>query len=462
MLAPLSTRGMRSATFPASKPAQPRIQSLRAGPQKSLIATVSSARTFLGLVLLAFTGVFVNAVSARAEPRGSIAMHGEAALPPGFSHFPYVNPDAPKGGRVTLGVQGSFDSLNPLIIRGEPVQGMREFVFESLMSRSQDEPFTLYGLIAESIDVPEDRSVVTFTLNPAARFSDGRPVTADDVIFSFEVLRDKGRPNYRTYFKKVAGAQKISDRIVSFKLAEADFELPLILGVMPVLPKHAFSAETFDQSTLVPPIGSGPYRVGDVDPGRSITFVRDPNYWGRDLPVSRGRFNFDEIRFDYFRDNTTLFEAFKSGLIDVRNEDDPGQLAQGYRFAAVEDGRVVKDAMPIGLPSGMTGLVFNTRRAVFQDTDVRRALILLFNFEWANKTLFAGLYKRTQSFFERSMLSSHGKPADATERALLAPFASAVRPEILEGTYSFPESDGTGHNRANAKEALTLLEAKGF
>jgi peptide/nickel transport system substrate-binding protein len=400
---------------------------------------------------------------ARAEPAHAIAMHGAPRLPPGFELFPYVAPNSPKGGRVTLGSQGSFDNLNPMIVRGEPVQGIREFVVESLMARSQDEPFTLYGLIAETIDVPEDRSEVTFALDPRARFSDGTPVTADDVLYSWEVLRDKGRPNYRTYYKKVTKAEALSEHSVRFVLGSgADREMPLILGLMPVLPKHGIPAERFEETTLAPIVGSGPYRIASVDPGRSITYARDTNYWGRDLPVNRGRFNFDEIRFDYYREGSTLFEAFKTGAIDLRNEDDPALWAKGYNFPAANDGRVVREEIPIGLPAGMTALVFNTRRPVFADIRVRHALLLLFNFEWINKSFFNGLYKRTQSFFERSTLSSAGHPADARERELLAPFAGSVAPEILEGTYRMPESDGTGQNRANARKAFEILSGAGY
>ena len=400
---------------------------------------------------------------ACAEPAHGIAMHGAPALAEGFAAFPYVNPDAPKGGRVTLGSSGSFDNLNPMIVRGEPVQGIREFVVESLMARSQDEPFTLYGLIAEKIDVAETRGEVTFHLNPLAKFSDGQPVTTADVQFSFEALRDKGRPNYRTYYKKVAKTEVLSDRVIRFVFADAsDRELPLILGLMPILPRHAMSADTFDQTTLSPIVGSGPYRIASVDPGRAITYARNPDYWGRDLPVNRGRFNFDEIRFEYFREGTTLFEAFKTGNIDLRNEDDPGTWAKNYNFPAVADGRIVREEMPIALPAGMTGLVFNTRRPVFADERVRLALIHLFNFEWVNKSFFHGLYKRSQSYFERSLLSSNGRPADERERMLLAPFANAVLPEIMDGTYRAPESDGTPHNRANARKAFEMLEAAGY
>jgi peptide/nickel transport system substrate-binding protein len=416
---------------------------------------------FAALAVLA--QIVTLAPSAGAEPAQAIAMHGEPALPPGFAHFPYVAPDAPKGGRVTLGSSGSFDNLNPMIVRGEPVQGIREFVIESLMARSQDEPFTLYGLIAETIDVPEDRSQVTFKLDTRAKFSDGNPVTAADVLFSFEVLRDKGRPNYRTYYRKVARAEALSDHEVRFVFADSeDRELPLILGLMPVLPRHAMNADRFEETTLAPLIGSGPYTIAAVDAGRSITYRRNPDYWGRDLPVNRGRFNFDEIRFEYYREGATQFEAFKTGAIDLRNEDDPAVWAKRYDFPAVRDGRIVREEFPIGLPAGMTGLVFNTRRAVFADPRVREALIHLFNFEWVNKSFFHGLYKRSQSYFERSMLSSAGRPADARERMLLAPFADAVLPEIMDGTWRVPGSDGTPQNRTNARQALEMLEAAGY
>jgi len=401
--------------------------------------------------------------AARAEPAHAIAMHGPPALAQGFPHFPYVDPDAPKGGRVTLGSSGSFDNLNPMIVRGEPVQGIREFVVESLMARSQDEPFTLYGLIAETVDFPDDRSQVTFKLDPRAKFSDGTPLTAADVLFSFEVLRDKGRPNYRTYYKKVAKTDVLSDHEIRFVFADAeDRELPLILGLMPILPRHAMNADKFEETTLSPLIGSGPYRIAGIDPGRSITYRRDPDYWARDLPVNRGRFNFDEIRFEYYREGSTQFEAFKTGAIDLRNEDDPAMWAKRYDFPAVRDGRVAREEIPIGLPAGMTGLVFNTRRTVFADARVREALIQLFNFEWVNKSFFNGLYRRTQSYFERSILSSAGRPADARERTLLEPYASAVLPELMQGTWRAPASDGTAQNRSNARHAFEMLEAAGY
>ncbi|NOT70571.1 MAG: ABC transporter substrate-binding protein [Hyphomicrobium sp.] len=402
-------------------------------------------------------------VSTHAAPRPSIALHGTPALADDFSALPYVSEKSVKGGRVTLGVVSSFDSLNPLIVMGSAVAGVREFTVESLMARGLDEPFTLYGLLAETIDVADDGLSVTFQLNAKAAFSDRKPVTPDDVITSFELLKTKGRPNHRTYFSKVTKAEKSGERAVRFTFQDAnDRELPLILGLMPIVAKHATDGETFDKTSMKPLTGSGPYTVSRVDAGRSLSYMRDDNYWGRDLPVNRGRFNFDEIRFDYFRDGSVMLEAFKSGMIDLRLEEDPSSWANRYDFDAVRDGRVLKKEFEIGLPAGMTALVFNTRRNVFSDSRVRRALITLFDFESINRTLFSGLFKRTQSYFERSYLSSAGKAASESERALLAPFPGAVREEFFDGTFAFPVSDGSGQNRANQKVAFELLKQAGY
>jgi peptide/nickel transport system substrate-binding protein len=401
--------------------------------------------------------------TAIAAPQPSIAMHGTPAMAADFSNFPYANPDAPKGGTITIGAVGSFDSLNPLIVKGSPAAGVREFQIESLMARGLDEPFTLYGLLAETIDVASDGLSVTFNLNPKAAFSDRKPVTPADVINSYELLKTKGRPNHRTYFSKISKAEVVSERAVRFTFQDAnDRELPLILGLMPIVAKHATDADAFDRTSLTAMTGSGPYTVSRVDPGRSLSFARDPKYWGRDLAVNRGRFNFDEIRFDYYRESSVMLEAFRRGAIDLRLEEDPSRWANAYDIEPVRDGRILKKEFEIGLPAGMTALVFNTRREAFSDARVRRALMTLFDFESINRTLYNGLFKRTQSYFERSYLSSQGKPADATERALLAPFANAVRPEFLEGKYTFPVSDGSGQNRANQKVAFALLTDAGF
>ena len=415
------------------------------------------------LISLLIFGLLLLPCSAWAEPQAGLAMHGNPSETPDFSHFPYANPEAPKGGRARFAKQGSFDSLNPLIVKGVSADGIREYLYESLMARAYDEPFTLYGLIAEAVETPPDRSWVEFTLNPKAKFSDGTPITVDDVIFSQTVLRDRGRPNHRSYYKKVKTVEQTGDRKVRFTFdASGDREMPLIMGLMPVLPRHLFTPESFEKTTLQPPIGSGPYVVSAVDPGKSITYQRDPNYWGRDLPVNRGLYNFDEMRIDYYRDAGSLFEAFKSGLVQLRNEDDPTRWTEGYDFPALRDGRVVKEALPLETPAGMSALVFNTRRPLFADPRVRQALIRLFDFEWVNRNLYHGQYARTESYFARSELSSHGRSADATERALLAPYRDAVTPAIMDGTFSYPVSDGTGQNREGRVEALKLLEDAGY
>ncbi len=400
---------------------------------------------------------------AGAEPMPGIAMHGSPAYGPDFQHLRYVNPDAPKGGRLVLGVLGSFDSVNPSIVKGEPAAGGRELVLESLMGRALDEPFSLYGLLAESIETPPDRSWVAFTLRPEARFSDGKPVTVEDVIFTMELLRDHGRPNHHFFYSKVALVEKIGERTVKFTFtADGDREMPLIMGLMPIMPRHRIDPETFGRTTLEPIIGSGPYRMDKIEPGASITYRRDPDYWGRNLPLTRGRFNFDEIRYEYYRDGASMFEAFKKGLYQLRTEDDPGKWATTYNFPAVRDGRVEKAEFSVGTPAGMSGLVFNTRRPIFADARVRQALILMFDFDWINHNLYHGLYDRTQSYFTRSDLSSHGRPADEHERALLAPYPDAVKPAVMDGTYALPEGDASGRNRENRRKALALLGEAGY
>jgi len=398
-----------------------------------------------------------------AEPSFAIAMHGQPALAPGFTALPYVNPDAPKGGQLVQGALGTFDSINPFIIKGQPAISLRGYVVESLLARSYDEPFTLYGLLARTVETDEARSYVTFRLDPRARFSDGRPVTAEDVIFSWQLLRDHGRHNLHTYYVKVAKAEALDERTVRFDLSTAnDRELPLILGLMPVLPKHAIDPATFEETTFKPLIGSGPYVISRVDPGRSVTLKRDSEYWGRELPINKGLWNFDTLRYDFYRDENSAFEAFKRGLFDLTVETDPARWETVYDFPAVRDHRVVKEAFPTGLPQGMLGFAFNMRRPVFADIRVREAISLLFDFEWINRTFFFGHYRRSASYFAGSELSAYRRPADARERALLAPFPDSVRPDVLDGTWSPPVSDGSGHDRAVLRRALKLFAAAGY
>jgi peptide/nickel transport system substrate-binding protein len=415
----------------------------------------------LGLAICAGWGA--PNVTQAGEAQHAIAMHGEPAWPAGFTRLPYANPNAPKGGRLVQGVLGTFDSLNPLIVKGIAPPAIRNYVVESLMARGYDEPFTLYGLIARGVETDAERSYVTFHLDPAAKFSDGAPVTAEDVIFSWQLLRDKGRPNHRTYYAKVAKAEAIGEQAVRFDLSGSDDrEIALILGLMPVLAKHAVNPETFEETSFQAPLGTGPYLVAEVDPGKSVTLKRNPNYWGRDLSINRGLWNFDEIRLDYYREANSHLEAFKRGLYDFRNELDPGRWQTAYDFPALREGRVLKEALPTGVPKASSYYVFNTRRAVFSDVRVREAILLLFDFEWINHGYFFDLYRRSASYFDDSELSSHGRPADQREKALLAPFANAVRADVLDGAWSPPVSDGSGRDRATLKRALALLAASGY
>jgi peptide/nickel transport system substrate-binding protein len=420
------------------------------------------ARGLLAALVIALV-VIVDRAVADPTPQHGIAMHGQPALPAGFPHMPYVNPDASKGGRIVWGVLGTFDSLNPFIVRGIAVQQVRGYVTESLLARGQDEAFTLYGLLAESVETDDDRSYVTFRVNPKARFSDGKPVTAEDVLFSWQLLKDRGRPHFRQYFGKVTAAELQGPLTIRFDIREADDrELPLILGLMPVLPKHAVAPETFEDTTMAPPIGSGPYTVTHVRPGASVTMTRNPDYWGRDLPVNRGMWNFDEVRFDYYREANGMFEAFARGLYDFRVENEPLRWHESYDFAAVKAGEVVRDRIVTGLPKPSKFLVFNTRKPVFADIRVRRALTLLFDFDWINRNYFFGLYARSGGIFAGSELSAYGRAADSRERELLKPYAARIPADMMDGSYRLPVSDGSGRDRPALRAALALLKDAGY
>lgn len=408
------------------------------------------------------------ACTAAAAPRSAIAIHGEPALAPDFDHFPWADPSAPKGGRVTLGVVGGFDTLNPFVIKGNAATGLRfgpegSNVYESLMERGLDEPFALYGLLAETIDVADDRRSITFVLRREARFSDRTPVTPEDVIFSFEHLRESGLPYMRSNYRDVERVEKVGERAVRFSLKSADNrELPLILGLMPVLPAHDWADRDFEATTLRPPIGSGPYRVSAVEPGSRLVLTRDPDYWAANLPVRRGLYNVDELRIEYYRERNTLMEAFKKGAIDLLPETDPGHWTHFYDFPAVADGRVVKETFPLDLPRGMTGFAMNTRRSLFADVRVREAMVRLFDFEWANHNLFFDLYQRQRGYFDESELSAVGRPMNAREQTLLAPFPDAVTPTLRDGTWTTPKTNGSGRDRTVLKSALDLLGAAGW
>lgn len=417
-------------------------------------------------LLCAVLAVFASAPCAAADsgmPRHAIAIYGEPALPPDFQHLPYANPEAPKGGRITLGFQGSFDGLNLLAVGKNAPPVLIPYVLQSLMFRSQDEPFTLYPLLADSVVTPPDRSYVEFHINPKATFSDGRPVTAEDVLFSWDLLKRKSHPFRRGYYGKVKQAEALDPHRVRFTFGPgSDWELPLILGIMPVLAKHATDPETFESTGFNALLGSGPYLVSEVAPGTRVVLKRNPAFWGADIPTLRGFYNFDEVRFEFFRDGNTFTEAFRTGVYDFRVELDATRWATAYAGPAFSDGRIVKEGFAFESPRPLNAFIFNSRRPEFSDLRARHALLRLFDFEWLNKNLFRGQYKRTASFFDESQFAAHGRPASAAERALLAPFTAEIPSDVLEGRWLPPQTDGSGRDRKVMREAVKLLAEAGY
>ena len=407
---------------------------------------------------------------AIAEPLHGIAMHGQPALPADFKHFPYVNPDVKKGGKIAYGVVGTFDNLNPFILKSmrTTARGMLDpeygnLVYDSLMQRSRDEPFALYPLLAETVEWDDDRSFIQFNLNPKAKWADGQPVTPEDVIFTFELFRDKGRVPFSTRMDKVAKLEKVGDRSVRFTFNDkADREFPLLIAMTPILPKHATDVASFDQTTLKLPLGSGPYQVAEVKAGERIVYKRNPDYWGKNLPSKVGFDNYDQISVEYFLQDNSLFEAFKKGEIDIYSEGSPTKWARSYDFPAVKSGAVIKDQFTPKTPSGMLGFVFNTRRPVFADAKLRQGLAMAFDFEWVNKNLFDNAYTRTQSFWQNSNLSYLDTPADDRELGLLGDIRNRINPKVLDGTYRLPVTDATGRDRNVLREAVTLLREAGY
>ena len=415
----------------------------------------------LGAVALVLAALACLPVRTAAEPRYGIAMYGEPALPHDFVSLPYANPDAPKGGTIVFGETGSFNSLNPYILKGTAPAAIQSFVFETLMARNWDEPFGLYGLLAESIETGPDREWVEFALRPEAKFSDGSPVTVEDVIWSMQTLSEKGLPRYRNAWSKVVKIEQTGPRSVRFTFDGADSELPLIIGLRPILKKADWEGIDFAASSLRVPVGSGPYTIGAFEPGRFISFQRDPDYWGRDLPVTRGLYNFDTIRTEYFVDAGVLFQAFTAGELSVYREASAANWQSQYGFPAVKSGAVVKAEIPHGRPSGMEGFVFNTRRPAFKDWRVRDALLHAFNFEFANRTLNGGVLPRRASYFANSALAMGDGPAEGRVRALLEPFAAELTPDALDA-YALPASDGSERNRANMRVAAKELADAGW
>ena len=419
---------------------------------------------FTGLVWLFAVAApaFGQDVTSEAGSVHALAMHGAPKYADGFNHFDYVNPDAPKGGALRIAPVGNFDTLNPYSLAGVAAAGVSGHVFESLLTRSMDEPFTLYGLLAERMEVPEDRSWIIFHINPQARFQNGEPVTADDVIFSWELLKEKGLANQRGFYRRVAGVERVGPKAVKMVFARpVDREMPLIMGLMAVLPRSVYANLDFERLGMTLPVGSGPYRLTAFEPGRSVTFGRDPNYWGQDLPVRRGRDNFSTVRYDYYRDAAAAFEAFKTGDVSIRIEPDPARWATGYDFPAMREGKAERAEIAHGRPSGMYGIAMNMRRAPFDARAVRQAMILAFDFEWVNRTLFHDSYARTRSFFDNSPLAATGPPGRA-ERELLGGDIAEIPTRDLVAGFHPPKSDGRGRDRNNLRRAQALLHDAGY
>jgi microcin C transport system substrate-binding protein len=414
-------------------------------------------------VLAATLAVTMGGTVLAREPTPvhGIAMHGDLKYGPDFEHFEYADPAAPKGGSITYSAIGTFDSLNPFILRGQPAAGVG-VVFETLTTRSNDEAFSEYGLLAETIEMPEDRSWVAFTLRPEARWHDGEPVTVEDVIWSLEAIKTMGHPFYRAYYANVTSAEADGERRVKFSFDGAvNRELPLIVGQMPILPKHYWEGRDFEASTLEPPLGSGPYRIFRVDPGRSITYERVADYWGADIPVNEGRFNYDAIRYEYFRDSNVALEAFKAGQYDFRVENTARLWATAYTGPGVDAGLIKREEIRDESGTGLQGYVFNTRRPMFQDPRVRAALAYAFDFEWSNHTLFFDQYERSYSYFSNTELAATDLP-DERELALLEPFRDQLPIEVFTSVYQPPSTDGSGELRGNLRTAFEMLQEAGW
>lgn len=418
-------------------------------------------RALLTAPLLLVPVLLTLASTSAANGSHAIAMHGEPKYAADFSHFDYVNPDAPKGGNLRRHTIGTFDSFNPFISRGSPAAGLGQ-IYDTLTVSSADEPFTQYGLLARSIETPEDRSWVIYHLREEARFADGKPVTADDVVYTFKLLTEKGQPFYSFYYGDVENVEALDKHRVKFSFKPGDNrELALIVGQMQVLPKHYWEERNFERGTLEAPLGSGPYRIASRDPGKRVVYERRDDYWGKDLPVNRGRHNFARISFEYFLDDTVALEAFKGGRYDLRVENVAANWANGYQGPALSRGDIIMDTFDHDLPAGMQAFTYNLRRPLFQDKTLRKALAYAFDFEWTNQNLFHGQYQRTRSFFENSELAATGLP-DANELKLLEPLRDDLPEEVFTSVYNPPASDGSGRPRANLLRAQTLLREAGY
>lgn len=409
------------------------------------------------------------AFAQTATPQPAIAMHGDLKYKTDFKNLEYANPDAPKSGTLKIDAVGTFDSLNPFIIKGSPAAGMiylgQSYVYDSLMEQANDEPFSMYGLLAETIERPKDNSWVAFNLRKEAKFADGQPVTADDVVWTFNSMMEKGAPFFKAYYGDVKTVEATSPSRVIFKFSHNDnAELPLILSQLAILPKHYWTADGRDigATTLTPPLGNGPYKVGAVSPGRSIEYVRNPDYWGKDLPINKGRYNFDRIVIDYYKDMNVSLEAFLAGQYDYRLENTAKLWKTAYNAPAVKDGRIIKEEVKHGRPAGMQAFLYNIRRPAFADPAVRKALAYAFDFEWSNKQFAYSTYTRTNSFFENSDLASPAGPPSGRELEILEAYRGQIPDEVFTTRYEPPKNDGSGNMRESLRTASKILDDAGW
>ncbi|MDB4831589.1 extracellular solute-binding protein [Hyphomicrobiales bacterium] len=412
---------------------------------------------FLILVLL-----YPN--TALSEPSYGISMIGELGLKENFEHLPYSDPMAKKGGQLKLSTLGTYDSTNPFIIRGRSAYGIKDYVFETLLTRNYDEPFSLYGLIAESIETPADRSWVEYKIRNEAKFSNGVDITANDVMYSYDLLKENGRPNHRAYYSKVKKVDIVDNKTIRFYFNDiSDRELPLILSLMPILPQHIYSKQDFTKTTLAIPIGSGPYVVDNLNQGKNITYKLNTNYWGKNLGINKGLYNFKIISVDYYLDENSRYEAFKSGLSDLYQIWDPARWINASNIKNVKNGKILLKEINKNTPAGMLGMAFNTRREIFMDNNIRRALINLFDFNWLNKNLYYGLYNRTNGYYDNSYLSSIGNPINNNERRLLKSFVIEINDAVKDGTFVLTKTNkNNDKNRERFLQSLKMFKDSGY
>ena len=415
--------------------------------------------TFASMALLASAQTFAAGTHA-------ISIFGDVKYPADFKHFDYVNPNAPKGGELKLSALGSFDTFNPFLSKGDAAAGLsylgNSYVWDSLTVQSLDEPFSEYGLIAERMNVAKDGGAVTFYLRKEAKFADGQPVTSEDVRYTFDTLKEKGRPFYDYYYGSITSAIVIDKHTIKFTFSEkTNRELPLIIGQLPILPKHYFENAGFDKADLKIPIGSGPYKIADFKAGKSVTYELRDDYWGKDLPVNRGQHNFQKITYEYFLDDTVSLEAFKGGTYDFRAENTAKNWATAYESPALKAGKIIQEEIKHNLPAGMQGMAFNIRKPIFQDRTLRHAMTLALDFEWSNQNLFYGQYTRTRSYFQNSEMAATGTPSDE-ELAILNKWRDKLPQEVFTKEYQPPKTNTAAGIRGNLRQAQQMLSAAGY